>query len=77
MVANTVIPRCLARTAIVIPTDDVPPRISTVSPGCASSPTVSDPYAVCSVSGTAPIVAQSSALSNAITWAAGTDVYSA
>ena len=38
---------------------------------------MSDPYAVCSVSGTAPIVAQSRSLSNAITWAAGTDVYSA
>ena len=60
VVASTVIPRCLASTAAAIPTDEVPPRISTVSPGCASSPTVSEPYAVCSVSGIAPIVAQSS-----------------
>jgi hypothetical protein len=49
-------PRRLARIAAVRPTDDVPPRISNAWPGCASSPIVSAPYAVCSISGTAPRV---------------------
>jgi hypothetical protein len=40
VVARTVRPRRLARIATVRPTDDVPPRISRVWPGCTSSPTV-------------------------------------
>jgi hypothetical protein len=38
---------------------------------------VSDPYAVCSISGMAPSVAQSSSERNPITDEAGTQVYSA
>src|SRR5205809_615309 len=77
VVDMTVRPRSLARTAAAIPTDEVPPRISSVCPGCASRPTVSDPKAVCSISGTAPSVAQSSSEVNAMTLLAGTQVYSA
>ena len=43
----------------------------------APSPTSSEPWAVCSISGTAPSTAQSSSLRNGTTWAAGTHVYSA
>ena len=75
VVERTFILRCLASTAVAIPTDDVPPRIWMDWPGWASSPMVSDPLAVCSISGTAPSVAQSRSLSNAKTWLAGTDVY--
>ena len=60
-----------------MPTEDVPPRIRSVWPGWASRPTVSDPYAVCSVSGSAPIVVQSRSLEIAIACATGTHVYSA
>ncbi len=38
---------------------------------------MSDPWAVCSISGTAPSVTQSSSERKAITFAAGTQVYSA
>ena len=43
----------------------------------ASRPTSSDPFAVSSISGTAPSTAQSSWLRNGTTWPAGTHVYSA
>ena len=52
--------RSFASTAAAIPADEVPPRINSVWPGFASSPMVSEPLAVCSISGTAPSVAQSS-----------------
>ena len=77
VVARTVRPRRLARIAAVRPTDDVPPRISSVWPGCTSSPTVSAPYAVCSISGTAPSVVHGNALRNGIACATGTHVNSA
>jgi len=67
----------LARIAVAIPTDEVPPRISSVCPGWASRPTVSEPWAVWTISGTAPSVAQSSWERNGITWVAGTLVNSA
>ena len=60
-----------------MPTDDVPPRISSVCPACRSRPTLSEPYAVCSISGTAPSVDHASSDRNGITLAAGTHVYSA
>ena len=53
VVASNVMPRRLASTAVAIPTEEVPPRISSDSPGLASSPTVNDPYDVCSISGAA------------------------
>ena len=56
------------------PTEEVPPRIRMDCPGRASRPVVSDPYEVCSISGTAPRVTQSRSLRNGITWAAGTQV---
>jgi hypothetical protein len=49
-----------------------PPRISSVCPGCASRPTVSEPWAVWTISGIAPSVAQSSSERNGVTWVAGT-----
>ena len=60
-----------------MPTDEVPPRISSVWPGFTSRPTVSEPYAVWSISGTAPRSAQSRSEANGITCAAGTEVYCA
>jgi hypothetical protein len=51
--------------------------MSRVCPDWASSPTVSEPWAVCSISGTAPRVAGSRSLWNGMTWVAGTQVYSA
>jgi hypothetical protein len=60
-----------------MPTDEVPPRTRSVWPRWASRPVVSDPYAVCSISGTAPSVAQSRSEVNGMTWPAGTLVYSA
>ena len=77
VVDRTVIPRRFANTAAAMPTDEVPPRIRIDCPGCASSPMVSEPCAVCSISGTAPNVAQSRVLVNGTTWPAGTQVYSA
>ena len=77
VVENTVIPRRLASTAVAFRPTDVPPRIRRLCPGCASRPTVREPWDVCSISGTAPIVVQSSALWIAITCATGTQVYSA
>ena len=70
-------PSRLARTAAHRPTDEVPPRISNDWPAFASKPTVSEPYAVCSISGTAPITLQGRLELNGITCAAGTQVYSA
>ena len=64
VVDSPVIPRRLASTAVAMPTDEVPPRIRIDWPGWASRPTVSEPYEVCSISGTAPSVAQSRSLSN-------------
>jgi hypothetical protein len=60
--------------AEAIPTEEVPPRISNDWPGCASRPTSSDPYAVCSISGTAPSTAQSKPLRKGTTWLTGTQV---
>ena len=77
VVASTVRPSRLARTAVAIPTDDVPPRTSRLWPGRASRPTVREPWAVWSISGTAPRVAQSRVLVNGTTWLAETQVYSA
>jgi hypothetical protein len=62
---------------VAIPTEEVPPRISRVWPGWASRPTVSEPWAVWTISGIAPSVAQSSSERNGITWVAGTLVNSA
>jgi hypothetical protein len=45
--------------------------------GCTSSPTLSAPYAVCSISGTAPSVVHGSSLRNGIACATGTHVNSA
>jgi hypothetical protein len=74
VVDSTVRFRCLARRAVAMPTDDVPPRMRIDCPGCASRPTVSEPYAVWSISGIAPRVDHSRSLQNAITWLAGTQV---
>src|SRR5205085_3598809 len=71
VVERTVRPRSLARIAVAIPTDEVPPRISSVWPACASRPTVSEPWAVWSISGIAPSVAQSSSEPNGITLGGG------
>jgi hypothetical protein len=46
VVANTVAPSCLASAAAASPTEEVPPRIRRVWPGCRSSPIVSEPLAV-------------------------------
>ena len=77
MVDSTVRPRRLANTAVAMPTEEVPPRMRMDCPGRASRPIVSEPLAVCSISGTAPNVAQSNPLVNGTTWPAGTQVYSA
>jgi hypothetical protein len=77
VVERTVSPILFARTAAAIPTDDVPPRTNRDWPGCASRPTASDPYAVCSISGTAPSTDHGSDEENAITWLTGTRTYSA
>ena len=77
VVESTVMFRCLARTAAAMPTEDVPPRMRMDCPGRESRPTVSEPYAVCSISGKAPSVDHSRSLANGITWRAGTQVYSA
>jgi len=77
VVDSTIISRCLARTAVAIPTEEVPPLIRMDCPGWASRPIVREPYDVWSISGSAPRVAQSRSLRNAMTWAAGTQVYSA
>ncbi len=77
VVASTVAPRQRASAAAARPTEEVPPRISTDCPGCRSRPTVSEPYAVCTISGSAPSTSQGSSVSTGITCASGTDVYSA
>jgi hypothetical protein len=77
VVANTVMARCVASTAVAMPTDDVPPLIRIDPPGWASRPTVSEPYAVWSISGTAPSTSGPRSDENGITWVAGTQVYSA
>lgn len=58
---------CRASTVVAIPTDDVPPRMRIDWPGWASRPMVSKPWAVWSISGTAPSVVQSRSLSNGTT----------
>ena len=61
-----------------MPTDDVPPRISSVCPACSVEADASaSRSAVCSISGTAPSVDHASSERNGITLAAGTHVYSA
>ena len=77
VVENTVRPIRFARIAAAIPTEDVPPRTSSDCPGFASTPTVSDPYAVCSISGTAPTTDHGSVEVNGTTWLTATDTYSA
>jgi hypothetical protein len=77
VVESPVMSRWLARTAAAIPTEDVPPRMRIDCPDCASRPTVSEPWAVCSISGMAPRIDHSRSLANRITWLAGTQVYSA
>ena len=56
-----------ALAAAARPTDDVPPRTSSVCPARRSSPTVSEPYAVCRVSGTAPSTSHGSSERNGMT----------
>ena len=51
--------------------------MSRVWPARRSSPVVSEPYAVCKVSGIAPRVSQGSSEWNGMTWERGTRVYSA
>ena len=59
-----------------MPTDEVAPRTSNVSP--RSSPSVaSDPAAVMNVSGNAPSTSQGSEVSSAISWLSGSSAYSA
>ncbi len=77
VVAMTVAPCILARTMLASPTVEVPPRISSVSPGRTPTPVVREPCAVCSISGTAPSTAQSRALVNGTTLVAGTSACSA
>jgi hypothetical protein len=77
VVENTVSPCCFAIAAAATPTDDVPPRMSSVCPGAIARPVCSDPCAVCSISGKAPSVAQSRSVVTGMTDDAGTTVYSA
>ena len=67
VVAMIVSPMRRDRAAMAIPTDELPPLTRIVWSRWASSPTVSEPYAVCSISGTAPTVAQSRSLWKGIT----------
>src|SRR6266487_3227306 len=67
----------MATAVLAIPTEEAPPLIRMDCPGWASRPIVREPYDVWSISGSAPRVAQSRSLRNAMTWAAGTHVYSA
>jgi hypothetical protein len=60
-----------------MPVADVPPRTSNVSPAFRPNAVISDPYAVCSVSGTAPSTSHGSSDRNGITQDRGTIVYSA
>ena len=60
-----------------MPTDVVLPRMSSDCPDWASTPTVSDPYAVCSISGTAPSTDHGNEEVNGMTWLTGTRTYSA
>ncbi|MGW9208396.1 hypothetical protein ACWGR4_15590 [Embleya sp. NPDC055664] len=77
VVASTVAPIPLAGAAAARPTEEVPPRISRLCPARRSSPVVDEPYAVCNVSGTAPITCQGRSDTNPITWSTGTSVYCA
>jgi hypothetical protein len=77
VVDSTVMPRCVASTAVAIPIEEVLPRIRIDWPDWASSPMVSDPWALCSIPGTAPRVDQSRSLAKVVTCGAGTQVYSA
>jgi hypothetical protein len=43
VVDKTVIFRCLASTAVAMPTEEAPPQMRVDWPGCASRPTVSKP----------------------------------
>ncbi|WP_420803250.1 hypothetical protein [Streptomyces spiramyceticus] len=67
----------LASAAAASPTDEVPPRTRRVWPGRRSRPVVSEPYAVCKVSGTAPMISHGRSDRNGMTWPRGTTVYSA
>jgi hypothetical protein len=58
------------------PTEDVPPRSSSVSPASRSSCS-SEPAAVTNVSGNAPSMSHGSVVSSAISWCSGTSAYSA
>jgi hypothetical protein len=69
-----------AIAAAANPTDVVPPRTSRRSAGCNFSALNRDPYAVCSISGAAPMTAQSTGLAvvvNSCVFAALGHVYSA
>ena len=70
-------PRHVASAAAARPTEEVPPRISTDWPGFRSRPMVSEPQAVCTISGKAPSTSQGRSVSMGMTWGSGTDVYSA
>ena len=74
VVAKTVTPRSLAIVIAAMSTDEVPPWMSSESPDVSRSSS-SEPHAVPNVSGIAPSVAQSSAVSPGITCVTGRSAY--
>ena len=56
-------PEAFAMASVVRPIEEVPPRISRVSPASTPSPVCSDPWHVCSISGRAPNASQGRSVS--------------
>ena len=73
VVESTVMPLSLPSTAMAMPTDEVPPRISSVCPAVGLEADLERASAVCSISGTAPSVDHGRSLVNAMTCPAGTN----